>query len=150
MKPIRSKGMEMRIKSLFLISVISLAVLLSAACSAQAEPVYAVGDAKDKAVATAAPIAQDILDGIQKKDFSLYSKDFNAAMLKASTQDSFDKMVAQFAAFGEFKSSDLINVQIVSTYYRVNYKLTFANKVLTMGVVIPNDGTAAVTGLWFK
>ncbi len=140
----------MKIKSLFLLSVISLAVFVSAACAAQAEPVYASGTAKDQAVATAAPFAQDILDGIQKKDFSLYSKDFNAAMLKGSTQASFDKMADQFAAYGELKSSDLINVQIVSTYYRVNYKLTYASKVLTMGVVIPNDGTAAVSGLWFK
>ena len=140
----------MRIKSVFLIATIALLALLSAACGAQATPVYATGSAKDQAVATAAPLAQDILDGIQKKDFSLYSKDFDAAMLKASTQESFDKMLAQFAAFGEFKSSDLINVEVVSTYYRVNYKLTFADKVLTMGVVIPNDGTAAVAGLWFK
>jgi hypothetical protein len=142
--------MKMGIKNIFLITIISLVAILSAACAAQAAPIYASGTAKDQAVATATPLAQDILDGIQKKDFSLYSKDFDAAMLKASTQASFDKMVAQFAAYGDFKSSDLINVEIVSTYYRVNYKLTFASNVLTMGVVIPNDGTAAVSGLWFN
>ncbi len=141
----------MKLKNFFLVSVIALSTLLSvAACSAAAAPVYAEGAEKDKAAATAAPLAQDILDGVQKDDFTTYSKDFDAAMLKASTKDSFEKMVQQFSAYGDFKSSELVNVQIAGGYYRVNYKLTYANKVNVMGVVIPNDGTAAVSGVWFN
>jgi len=139
----------MKLTRLFLINILALTVLISAACSGQA-PVYAQGTQKDQAVAAAAPFAKDILDGIQKDDYSLYSQDFDAAMAKASTQASFEKMVSSFAPYGALQSSDLINVQIVSTYYRVNYKLTFEKKVLTMGVIIPQSGTPAVSGLWFN
>lgn len=139
----------MKLKNFFLVSVLMLIAVLSTACSGKA-PVYAEGTQKDQAVAAAAPFAKDILDGIQKDDYGLYSKDFDPTMAKASTQDSFEKMVTAFAPYGEFKSSDLINVQIVDAYYRVNYKLTFASKVLTMGVVIPQSGTPAVSGLWFN
>jgi ABC-type glycerol-3-phosphate transport system substrate-binding protein len=138
-------------KSMILfVLLISVAALALSACSTQATPVYAQGDEKDKAISTADPMAQDILDGIQQDDFTLYSKDFDDQMAKASTKDSFETMIKQFSAYGELQGSEPINVEIVSTYYRVNYKLTFANKVLTMGVVIPNDGTSAVSGLWFK
>lgn len=140
----------MKLKIFFLSSLIALITVLSLTGCATPTPVYAQGTEKDTAVATADPLSRDILTGIQQDDFSLYSKDFDAAMLKASTQASFETMVKQYAPYGEFQSSELINVEIVSTYYRVNYKLTFAKKVLTMGVVIPNDGTAAVSGLWFQ
>jgi ABC-type glycerol-3-phosphate transport system substrate-binding protein len=130
--------------------LVSVAALALSACSTQATPVYAQGDEKDKAVSVADPLAKNILDSIKQDDYTLYSKDFDDQMAKASTQDSFESMIKQFSAYGDLQSSDLINVEIVSTYYRVNYKLTFANKVLTMGIVIPNDGTSAVSGLWFK
>ncbi|MHC1739744.1 MAG: DUF3887 domain-containing protein [Anaerolineaceae bacterium] len=140
----------MKIKNSILVSFIALLALLMVAGCATPAPVYAEGEAKDKAVATADPLAKDIFDGIQQNDFALYTKDFDEGMLKASTKESFDAMIKQFAPYGNLKSSELINVQIVSTYYRVNYKLTFDNTVITMGVVIPNDGTAKVSGLWFK
>ena len=140
----------MRLKIVFITGIIIIVTFLVAGCGAQATPVYAQGTVKDQVVAATAPITQDILNGIQQDNYALYTKDFDAAMLKASTQTSFETMIKSFAPYGEFKSSDLINVEIVDPYYRVNYKLTFANRVLTMGVVVPQSGTAAVSGLWFK
>ena len=139
----------MNIKRAFLATMLVLLTLGSAACSSQ-PAVYAEGDQKDQAVAAADPAAEDILNGMQKSDYELFHKDFDDTMLKSLTEDSFNKMVAQFSAYGAFKSKELINVQVVSTYYRVNYKLTYENKVLTMGVVIPQSGDAKVSGLWFK
>jgi predicted small lipoprotein YifL len=135
---------------LFLVVMIVLAVVLSAAGCATAAPVYATGADKDKAAAAAAPLAQDIIDGIQRNDYTLFSKDFDATMAKAMTQDSFDTIVKKFAPYGDFKSSELVNVQIISTYYRVNYQLTYAKQTIVMGVVIPQTGTAAISGLWFQ
>jgi hypothetical protein len=140
----------MKQKNFFLATVIALITLLTMVGCAQSAPVYAQGTEKDNAVAAAAPLTQDMLDGIQKNDFALFSKDFDASMVKAMTQDGFNSIVKQFAPYGDFKSSEIVNVQIVSTYYRVNYKLTYTNKVFTMGVVIPINGTPAVSGLWFN
>ena len=138
----------MKSKRLFVFTVLCLAVLLISACSSTVT--YAEGDQKDQAVAAADPCAQDILNGMQQNDYKLFSKDFDDAMLKGITEDKFTSMLSQFEPFGAFQNSELINVQIVSDYYRVNYKLTYANKVLTMGVVIPQSGDVKVTGLWFK
>ena len=139
----------MNIKRAFLAMMLVLLTLGSAACSSQAV-VYADGDQKDQAVAAADPAADDILNGMQKSDYELFHKDFDDTMLKGIPEDSFNKMVTQFSTYGAFKSKELINVMITSTYYRVNYKLTYENKVLTMGVVIPQSGDVKVSGLWFK
>jgi hypothetical protein len=139
----------MKAKSLFFVIIIALVTLASAACSTKA-PVYAAGDQKDQAVAAADPIAKDILDGMQQNNYSLFTKDFDDTMLKAMPETSFNKMVTQFSAFGTLKSSELINVQIVDTYYRINYKLTYEKKVITMGLVIPQSGDVKATGLWFN
>lgn len=134
----------------FLALIIIPTLALGAAGCASAPAVYATGDEKDKAAAIAAPFAQDIIDGIQRNDFTLFSKDFDATMAKAMTQDSFNSIVKKFSGYGEFKSSELVNIQIVSGYYRANYQLTYANQTLIMGVVFPQSGTPAVSGLWFK
>ena len=129
---------------------ILLTGLLSAACTAQATPVYAEGAEQDQAVAAVDPFAQDILDGIAKNDFALFGKDFDATMAKAMTQSQFDKIVKMFAPYGAFKNRDLTNVEIVDQYYRVNYKVTYENKIVLVSIVISKTGTAAVAGLWFK
>ena len=138
----------MKSKNCLIITLLLLA-LLSTACT-QAAPVYAAGSEKEQAVAAAAPLAKEILDGMQQNDYALFSKDFDAAMLKSLPQSSFATMLKTFSAYGAFKSSDLINVEIVENYYSAAYKLTYANQILTMRVVFPKSGTPQVSGLWFK
>ena len=120
------------------------------ACGAQATPVYAEGDEKDAAAASAEPFAQNILDGILTNDYETFAVDFNPSMRSAMSQAQFDKIVTMFADYGEFKSRELINVQIVDSFYRVNYQLTFEKKTLIMGVVIPQGEFPDVSGLWFN
>lgn len=139
----------MKRKIYFLIPLAALLAFLSLTACTSA-PVYAAGTEKDQAVAAVTPFTQDILNGLQKNDYGLFSKDFNPNMVKNFPQDSFTKMVSYFADYGAFVSSELTSVQIVDPYYQVNYKVTFAKKVLTMGVLIPKTGTAVVSGLWFE
>lgn len=129
--------------------VVAATIFLCAACSSQ-KVTYAEGDQKTQAVAAADPIAKDILDGMQQNNYALFSKDFDEKMLSAMTEDSFNSLVAKFSAYGAFQGSELVNVEIVSSYYRVNYKLTYADKVMVMGLVIPQSGEAKASGLWFK
>ncbi len=120
------------------------------ACGAQPTPVYAEGDERDAAAAAAEPFAQEILDGILTNDYETFVIDFNPSMRSAMNQAQFDKIVTMFADYGEFKSRELINVQIVDSFYRVNYQLTFEKKTLIMAVVIPQGEFPDVSGLWFN
>lgn len=139
----------MNIKRMTTLIVVAATIFLCAACSSQ-KVTYAEGDQKTQAVAAADPIAKDILDGMQQNNYALFSKDFDEKMLSAMTEDSFNSLVAKFSAYGAFQGSELVNVEIVSSYYRVNYKLTYADKVMVMGLVIPQSGEAKASGLWFK
>jgi hypothetical protein len=139
----------MKISRVFTLVVISAMIIVLAACGGKSVT-YAEGDQKDQAVAAADPIAKDILDGMQQKDYTTFSKDFSDVMLKGITEESFNSMVEKFSAYGTFKSSELVNVEVVDPYFRVNYKLTYDQKVLVMGVVIPQSGDVKVEGLWFK
>jgi hypothetical protein len=125
-------------------------VFLLSACGPQATPVYAKGAEKDAAAATVEPFAQHIMDGILNNDYETFATDFGSSMKSAMTEEQFDKIVAMFAGCGAFQSRELITVQIVDTYYRANYQLTFEKKILNMGVVFPISGTAEVSGLWFN
>lgn len=136
-----------RILTLIILCTIAISAV---ACGTQATPVYAEGAEKDAAAAAADPFAQDILDGILSNDYATFAADFNPSMSSALNQTQFDKIVTMFADYGEFQSRELVNVQIVDTFYRVNYQLTFENKVVIMGVVIPQGENPDVSGLWFN
>ena len=133
---------------LVVLIMISIAVL-SAACSST-PAVYAEGDEKAKVIATVDPFAQNILDGIQKNDYAATIKDFDAATAKALTQDQFTTIVTSLAKLGAYQSHAADTVEILDQYYSVSYKVTYEKGSFTMRIVIPKEGTPAVTGLWFK
>jgi hypothetical protein len=140
----------MKIKRVISIILLGLFAVALAACAAQPTPVYAEGAEKDQAAAAAEPFTRHILDGITTNSYELFAGDFDSSMKTAMTQAQFDKIVAMFSGYGAFQGRELVNVQVVDTYYRVNYKLTFENKVVIMGVVIPSGESPLVSGLWFN
>jgi predicted small lipoprotein YifL len=139
----------MKTKHLFLF-VLMLSLAASLAACAQATPVYADGAEKDTVAAAVEPFAQNILEGIRTNDYELFASDFDEQMKTAMTRDQFDKIVNSFSGVGAFSGMELTNVMVAGGYYRANYTLTFENKVIIMGVVVPMEGMAAVSGLWFN
>lgn len=139
----------MKFKSVLLIGLILSIALLSSACSSTPTTTLD-GDAKDQVVATVDPFAKDILDGINNKDYTTFIKDFDDATVKALTQDKFNTITDSLGKLGAFKGYEVDSVESVGTFYRVNYKVTYESGSFTMRVVIPQEGTPAVTGLWFK
>ena len=107
-------------------------------------------DAIDQMVATVDPFTKDILDGINNKDCTTCIEDFDDATAKALTQDKFNTITDSLGKLGAFKGYEVDSVESEGTYYRVNYKVTYEGGSFTMRVVIPQEGTPAVNGLWFK
>lgn len=132
----------------FLITVFSLSTLLTA-CKAQPTPVYVQGEEKDLITADAEPIAGHILKGIETADHALFVSDFDDEMRTAMTETQFSTIVKSYGPLGAAQETELINIEEKDTYYRVNYKVTYADKVVIMLVVLPQEEPRKVSGLWF-
>ena len=134
---------------IFLITVLSLSTLL-AACQAQPTPVYVQGEERDLVAAGAAPFAEHILKGIETNDYSLFTTDFDDAMLKALTETQFATIVKSYGSLGAAQKSEVINIEAKDSFYRVNYKVTYAEKIVLMLIVLPKEEPRKVSGLWFN
>lgn len=119
-------------------------------CSTATEYTSVEGDERAAVIASVDPIAQRILDGIENKDFALFSKDFDEQMQKSLSQDQFDQLVKSVGSHGAVVSSEITAVETAGDYYRIIYKVTFEKAINLMTIFIPKDGLALVSGLWFK
>jgi hypothetical protein len=120
-------------------------------CScAQNTPKYIEGEEYDKVSAISAPYAEHILKGIESKDRSLFATDFDEKMLEAMTEEKFSSITETYAKLGIAQSCDLINIVDKESYYGVNYKVSFPDKVMAMLIVIDKKEPNLVSGLWFK
>ena len=135
-----------------IILVVLFAVLLSACNIAPTpEPVF-VEDEAEKAVilADSDVFIQNVIDGIKDKDFATFSKDFDEAMLKATTTASFNQLAAIYSALGAPTSVELKNVQDIGTYFAVRYIVKYPEKTLTYRLVVDKNDPRKVSGLWFE
>lgn len=130
--------------------VISVFAFLLAACQPKVEVTYIEGDEKTEVTAIAQPIAEHILAGVAASDYDLFSQDFDAEMKAALTTTQFDAIVKSYGVLGQPQSTELINIEDKAEYYGVNYKVTYADKIVLMLVVLAKSDTSLVTGLWFK
>jgi hypothetical protein len=139
----------MKIRSFILITLIALLAL--SACSTQPTPEYVPeGAERDKITADTDIFARNLQDGMETKDFALFSKNFDDGMLKATTEDTFKQIYSRYESYGPSTSLELINVQIAGDYYAVRYKVTYAKNVVIMRVVVNKADPRQVSGLWFE
>ena len=129
--------------------VISLFAFLLAACQPKTEVIYIEGEEKSEVTAVAQPIADHILAGIAASDYALFSQDFGAGMKAALTATQFDAIVKTYGGLGQPQSIELLNVVDRSEFYGVNFKVTYAEKIVLMLVVLAKSAPTLVSGLWF-
>ena len=130
--------------------VIALFAFLLSACQPKVEVTYIEGDEKSAVTAVAQPIAEHILAGVAAGDYPLFSQDFDTEMKAALTAGQFDSIVKSYGVLGQPQSIELLNVVDRSEFYGVNFKVTYAEKIVLMLVVLPKSGASLVSGLWFK
>jgi len=130
--------------------VISLFTFLLAACQPKVEVTYIEGDEKSAVTAAAQPIAEHILAGLADNDYALFSQDFDVEMKTALTATQFDPIVKAYGGLGQPQSTELINIEDKTEFYGVNYKVTYAEKIVLMLVVLAKSDPSLVSGLWFK
>ena len=137
-------------KRFLLFFTLILVTVFSYACTTQPEPVYVQGDEKDTLTAQAEPYVQDILTGIQNADFTTFKKDFDEGMLAAMTEKDFSTIIKAYGTQGAPQATELINIEDITDFYRLNYKVTYADMIVIIQVVLPKTEPRLVSGLWFK
>lgn len=130
--------------------VITLFAFLLAACQPKVEVTYIEGDEKGAVTAVAQPIAEHILAGVAASDYTLFTQDFDAEMKAALTPTQFDAIVKSYGGLGQLQSIELLNIEDRSEFYGVNFKVTYAEKIVLMLVVLAKSDPSLVSGLWFK
>lgn len=139
----------MKKRYLFLVVLMLLAALLTG-CTTAEKPVYVTGDAAEEIRLKAEPMAQNILTGIQNEDYALFSTNFDDAMKKAMTEESFATLVKSVGKLGAPEKVELLNVEDQGNYYGVNFGLTYGSAKVTMRLVLAKSDLSLVSGLWFK
>jgi hypothetical protein len=131
-------------------SALMLMLVLSA-CSAFQAPASTVDPTAEATIKTAAqPIAENILQSIDKKDYQGMLRDMDATMTKASTQDSFNQLQSKIATdYGAFQSATYTGVTLTQGYYSVLFNCKFEKGSLTMRLVLDTQAPYQVSGLWF-
>lgn len=129
----------------FLVILISLT-----ACSAvQATPEYMPeGPERDSVVADTDVFIQNIVSGIETKDYATFSQDFDDTMLAAMKPANFEQLTSMYSPLGKATSIELLNVQLAGDYLAVRYTVTYPEKVLTFRVVVDQNDPRKVGGLW--
>jgi hypothetical protein len=130
--------------------IVSLFAFLLAACQPKVEVTYIEGEEKSEVTAIAQPIAEHILAGLAASDYELFSQDFDADMKAALSGTQFDAIVKAYGGLGQPQSTELLNIEDKAEFYGVNYKVTYAEKIVLMLVVLAKSDPGQVTGLWFK
>jgi hypothetical protein len=142
-----------------LVAILVLAALMAAllsACGSQAV-VTVEPSVMSEVTAYADPMADAILTGMQKVDYTAFSQYFDTAMLKAMDDASMKKLVDQLSGqVGAIKSrlaADSVE-EVVSNgvkYYAVMYPVSFdKTDAVHMRMVVTAEEPHQVSGLFFK
>ena len=128
-----------------------LLMLVLSACSAFQAPASTVEPTAEATIKTAAqPIAENILQSIDKKDHQGILRDMDATMSKAFTQDSFNQLQSKIATdYGAYQSATYTGVTLTQGYYSVLFNCKFEKGPFTMRLVLNTQAPYQVSGLWF-
>lgn len=143
--------MEIRtiLKSIFIFAGI---FWLLPACSVLPEADLVEGDERERIIAAADPIADNLFLGMNKHDYSIFSRDFDDMLKKALDENSFKEMSVFFdPKIGAYVSRELDKIQTVDTLYVLTYTARFEDdeKVAFQLSLRPYEDTYQIAGLYF-
>lgn len=123
-------------------------VLLSACLGAPS----VTGTERDAVLAYSEPKTDNLLNGYNSGDYTVFARDFDDTMRKAENQDVFAQTRTQLLQkIGTYVSRRITDVVKQDQYIVVLYSAKFAQADnVTVRVVFHPDGDHQITGLWFN
>lgn len=128
-----------------------IAGLAVSACSLMPQAVALDGAEREQAIASAAPLADNLFGAMLAKDYAAFSKDFDEAMKKAMNETSFEDMVETFdAQIGSYQSHEVETVEQIENLVVVTYRGRFEKEEnVSIRLTIRMATQPQVAGLWF-
>lgn len=110
------------------------------------------GSDQDAVLNYAEPIADHILNGIEGKDYALFSQDFTDTMKKGIDEASFTQLCDLLSSkVGSYQSRQVSSVRDVNGVLLVIYTAVYTNaKQVVINLSISPDEPHLVTGLYFN
>ncbi|HWQ04970.1 MAG TPA: hypothetical protein VN452_06410 [Longilinea sp.] len=110
------------------------------------------GTAQEAVLNYTEPIADNILNGIEGKDYALFSQDFTDTMKKGIDEASFTQLCDLLSSkVGTYQSRQVSSVRDVDGMLLVIYTAVFSNaKQVVINLSISPDEPHLVTGLYFN
>lgn len=120
-----------------------------AACAPAAVPV--VGSERDAVLAFSEPKTDVQLSALASGDYTAFIKDYDDAMIKATTESSFIQLRAVLSSkVGAYQSREITSVLQQGSFYIVIDSAKFdRDDQVTMRVVFETEGDHKIAGLWF-
>lgn len=132
-------------QKLFLLLLISLFITLTA-CVTPTPKVAIPANFRD----TANPMAENLVAGLDKQDYAIFTRDFDDTMLKALPSTAMTELhKLLWNQNGNYQSLDIKKVFEEKGYIIAIYNLVFEKGNLDMQLVFTPKSPFKISGLWF-
>jgi hypothetical protein len=130
-------------------------IMMAAACQStqgQATPT-ATEPAIDEAAVLekATPMLENMLKALDQKDYETFKVNFDEKMKASATRESFDALQSTMAEkYGAYQSIKYEQMASAQGYLNVYYSAVFEKGTLTIQLVLNQNNTNEIAGLWFR
>lgn len=125
-----------------------IAALLLTGCNPAATEI--TREERESVLAFAEPKVDTQMNALAIGDYELFLQDYDEAMIKATTQDSFHSLESLLAdKVGAYQSREVASVWKQGNFYIVIYNAKYEKDTVTMRVVFETEGEHRISGLWF-
>lgn len=142
----------MKIVTISLLVALTILLLLCA-CGCVSQDVVISGEERTRVLEYAEPITDNLLQGFNEDNYTMYSRDFSSAMREGLNASSFSQTrTTIISRIGHYLSRGEPRVTGNGEYIAVNYKADFEQEQgVDLRVVFRRgDDSHQVYGLWFN
>lgn len=133
---------------------LALGVMIGVTVMCQAASAGVIGTTDSQVKAIAAPMLDDVLDGLKNNNYGQYAKDFDATLREVISKSEFIKVRGQIEeTMGFCESKEYIGFLVKGDMTMALWKARFsksADDILIKLIVTKRGDKYLVAGLWFQ
>ncbi len=127
--------------------LMGLVLVSLSACSSK--PVLVEGAERDQILAFAAPMGENLFDGLKKGDYATFSRDFSPEMKDAMPESEFFGLIGQLTQIAPFNTQSLDHVEKTDQGFVVIYKAEFDKDIVMVHITFLQQDPHLINGVWF-
>ncbi|MEN4013658.1 MAG: DUF3887 domain-containing protein [Chloroflexota bacterium] len=138
-------------KNLFVMLGVALLIVLAGCNLFGGGQVTLEGAERDAVLAYATEMGDNLISGITSRDYSVFSRDFDAVMKDGMDEAAFQNLLVTFdEKLGAYQSHEISSVLQDGDYDMVIYRLAYEkDDLVTMRIVFNREAPHLISGLWF-